>query len=391
MATVVILGAGVGGLSVADELRNRLSDSDKVQLVDRSEEQRLGLSLLWVMRGWRGPDEIVVRPSVINRPGIEFLPEQVTSIDLTDRKVATTRRELAYDALVVALGSDRRTASVPGLTEALASDRGGEFYSLEGALEIRDKLLRFDGGRVVVVIPQLPFSCPAGPYEGALLMTDLLKERGLRNNLIVDVYTPEPLPMPVAGHKLGRKIVSLLEQYGIEFHPQLELESIDSQDRTLTFKDGRRVPYDFLAAIPAHFPPEAVARAKFSDAGWIPVQRRTLASPVEGVWALGDVTSLVLFNGRPLPKAAVFAQGQASAVADGVARFLGRGGEEPWFAGEGACWVEVGDHEAAYASGNFLSEPDPHVNSFPVSREFHRDKERQEQEWLGRWHQPAAR
>ena len=106
-----------------------------------------------------------------------------------------------------------------------------------------------------------------------------------------------------------------------------------------------------LAVVPRHRPPEVVRELGLSPAGWVPVDARTLATSVEGVWAAGDITALALPNGKPLPKAAVFAEGEAEVVANRVARFLGRPAPELRYEGVGSCYIEVGGHVAAKGEG----------------------------------------
>ncbi|MGH3554952.1 MAG: NAD(P)/FAD-dependent oxidoreductase, partial [Mycobacterium sp.] len=79
--TVVVAGAGVGGLTVADRLRAVLPEHDRIVLVDPSFDGTLGLSLLWVLRGWRSPDEVRVRPTAAALPGGELITAAVESID----------------------------------------------------------------------------------------------------------------------------------------------------------------------------------------------------------------------------------------------------------------------------------------------------------------------
>jgi sulfide:quinone oxidoreductase len=270
---------------------------------------------------------------------------------------------------------------MPGLDEAIGSgEPAGEYFSVEGVGALVDRLQRFQGGRVCVVVTRLPFRCPAAPYEGALLLADRLREAAT-----VDVFTPEPLPMPVAGPEVGKALAKLLPEHGVTLHPQVELEGVDARTRELRFGSGRRETYDFLVAIPPHRPPRVVAGARFSASGWVPVHPRTMATPAEAVWAIGDVTSLVLANGRNLPKAGVFSRHQAEAAARAVARHLGYEAPEPWFSGQGACFVEVGGELAAYGSGDFLAEPGPRVELSPPSIEHHRAKEAEEAGWLARW------
>ncbi|MEU8206464.1 FAD/NAD(P)-binding oxidoreductase [Streptosporangium sp. NPDC049046] len=374
--TVVVLGAGAGGLTAAEALRERLPATDRVQLVDRSFDGVLGLSLLWVMRGWRTPERVRVRPTPESLPGVEMIKATVGHVDLDNRRVHTDAGVLDCDALVVALGADLHTRAVPGLTEVLASGRAGEFYTLGGAAAMRDKLTALRRGRLAVLIAGVPFKCPAAPFEAALLAADLLTETGARDQVTIDVFTPDPLPMPVAGPVVGEALVGMLTRSGIGFHGKHVIESIGEEE--LVFADGAREPYDLLALVPPHRPPAALG-------GWLPVAPRTFATTSPGVWAIGDTSALVLPNGKPLPKAAVFAEGAADVVADGVARHLGYEGPEPWFDGRGSCYIELGDRVAAKGEGDFLKDPAPEVTLYDPSPLFHEEKADQEGNWLKRW------
>ena len=72
----------------------------------------------------------------------------------------------------------------------------------------------------MVLVARTPFSCPSAPYEAAFLIDSALRRRGVRDRSEIAVYTPEDLPMPVAGAEVGRELVRMLEERGIEFHPE---------------------------------------------------------------------------------------------------------------------------------------------------------------------------
>ncbi|KAA1248275.1 NAD(P)/FAD-dependent oxidoreductase [Mycobacterium simiae] len=384
--TVVVAGAGVGGLSVADRLRAILPERDRIVLVDRSFDGTLGLSLLWVLRGWRNTDEVRVRPTAAALPGVEFVAATIESIDTAGRGVRTDiAGVIGYDALVIALGAELDTAKVPGLAEALASDVAGQFYTLDGAARLHDLVQDLKRGRVVVLVGGVPFKCPAAPFEAALLIADQLGDRHSSGAVWIDTFTPDPLPMPVAGPEVGKALVGMLESRGVGFHPGKTVTAVDAAARTLRFADGGSESFDLLAVVPPHAPTAAVVSTELALTGWIPVDPATLATTASGVWAIGDTTVLTLPNGKPLPKAAVFAKSEAEVVAYGVARHLGYEVPELAFTGEGACYVEVGGHEAAKGAGNFLNPPAPSVTLHEPSREFHEEKAAEEREWIARW------
>lgn len=165
--TVLILGAGVGGLTTADTLRQLLPPEDRIILVDRSFDGTLGLSLLWVLRGWRRPDDVRVRPTAASLPGVEMVTATVAHIDIAAQVVHTDNSVIGYDALVIALGAALNTDAVPGLSDALDADVAGQFYTLDGAAELRAKVEALEHGRIAVAIAGVPFKCPAAPFEAA--------------------------------------------------------------------------------------------------------------------------------------------------------------------------------------------------------------------------------
>ena len=383
--TVAVLGAGVGGLLTAHHLRRMLSDDDRVVLVDRTFDTYLGLSLLWVLRGWRRPADVAVRIAPSSLPGVEWVRADVLAIDPDRRTVDTSAATISYDALVIALGSDLDTAATPGFADGLGRGLAHEFYTLDGADRLRRRLERFDGGRVAFAIAGIPFKCPAAPFEAALLAADLLRTAGTSRAVQVDTFTPDPLPMPVAGPAVGEALVAMLKQQEIGFYPNRALASVDPDTRQICFTDGQCEGYDVLAVIPRHRPPQVVADLRLSQTGWVPVDPRTLTTGLDGVWALGDITVLPLPNGKPLPKAAVFAEGQAEVVANGIGHYFGYPAPEPWFDGFGSCYIEIGNRMAAKGEGEFLADAVPSVTLHEPSAEFHAEKRVQEKDWLRRW------
>jgi sulfide:quinone oxidoreductase len=134
-----------------------------------------------------------------------------------------------------------------------------------------------------------------------------------------------------------------------------------------------------------------------NDAGWIPVDAGTLATRFEGVYALGDVTTIPLpgrfQSDKPLvlPKAGVFAHKQAEVVAHNLAVEIIRQGTPQPFDGLGGCFIELGDGRAGYGEGNFYDPQAPAVTLHPPARRWHWGKVLIEKYWLWRWfvHQPG--
>ena len=334
--TIIILGGGVGGLVAANELRQHLPREHRIVLVEKNAQHAFAPSFLWLMTGDRKPAQITRDVRQLVRPGIEVMIDAACGIDLSSRRIATSAQTLNYDYLVVALGTELAPEAIPGLETAHT------FYTFEGATKLRAALPEFSGGTVAVVVSALPYKCPGAPHEGAMLIADSFRRRGIRDRVNVHLFTPEPQPMPVAGPALGDAVRQMLETHGIAFHPLHKLTSVNPQTRELRFENKEPFRYDLLVAIPPHRGPRLAREAGLAnDAGWIPVDRATLATKHENVYALGDVTAISI-PGRwkpdvpmMLPKAGVFAHAQAKTVARRIVAQVNGNSPQDTFAGDG--------------------------------------------------------
>jgi sulfide:quinone oxidoreductase len=128
-----------------------------------------------------------------------------------------------------------------------------------------------------------------------------------------------------------------------------------------------------------------------SESGWVPVDRQTLATSHERVFAIGDVTSIqVPGRWKPdvplmLPKAGVFAHAQGLVVARRIAADVQRGAATATFSGDGFCMLEAGEDLAGVAFGDFFHQPSPDVHVKSIGRAWHLGKVLFEKWWLTPW------
>ena len=382
--TVLILGGGVGGLTAASELRRQLPGRHRVVLVEKTPQHAFAPSFLWLMTGDRQPGQITRDVRRLVRPGVEVVLAEAQAIDLANRTVQTSAPTLNYDYLIIALGAELAPEAIPGLAESAHT-----FYTFDGAAKLRDALSNFGGGKVAVVVSALPYKCPGAPHEGAMLIMDYFRKRGLGDKTEVHLFTPEPQPMPVAGPALGEAVKQMLADKSIVFHPLHKLTKVDTAAQQLTFDEKESFQYDLLVAIPPHRGPLIARQAGLTnEAGWIPVDRATLCTQHDSVYALGDVTAISI-PGRwkpdvplMLPKAGVFAHAQAETVARRITAEITGAGERGEFPGIGYCMLEAGESQAGFAFGNFFAEPSPQIELRKTGKTWHIGKVLFEQWWL---------
>lgn len=379
--TVVVLGGGIGGIAAAHGARKHLDPGDRVVIIDRSEMHSFAPSYPFVLAGTRSPAAIKRPLARLKSKGIDVLRADVEAIDVEAGFVMTSDSKVEYDRLVISLGAETRPDTISGFAEA-----AHDFFTLEGAVSANKALKSFKGGRVAVVVSRLPYKCPAAPYETAFIADGLIRRSGLKSVSQVDIYTPEPLPMPTTGPAIGHALASMLAAREIGFHPGVELQSIDPDGGEMLFADGDNAPYDLLLGVPVHAPPAAVAQSAIAGpTGYVPVDPKTLATEAEGVYAIGDVASVAISGGKFLPKAGVFAHGQGEVVARRIGTELGGGAATDEFDGSGSCFVELGNGRAAFAAGNFYADGGPSVKMRRDGRHWHWGKLLFEQYWLRRW------
>ena len=379
---ILILGAGIGGLTAAIQLRKGLPANHHVVLVDRAKEFVFQGSLPWVLNGKRTPDQISRPYSHLKAAGVEFVNAAITRVDCQQKCVTLANGSvLTGDFLVIALGAELRPELIPGLKEA-----GHNAYSLKGAKAI-EKARFLDHGRVAVVVADLPYRCPAAPLEIAMLLQHDFLQRSVHNHVQVDLYTPEPGPMPVAGEGVSQQVRAMVESRGIRYHPGHAVVKVDAQQKVIHFANGVEAPFDLLIYIPPHRLPGCLQDSGLALTdlvkGWVLVNPVTLETSLPGVFAIGDVNMITLKAvGKPLPKAAVFASAQAEVVASRIVHAITGEGKEEDFKGIGMCMFEIGGGLAAKGYGNFFAGHGPDIMLEGPSSSVHEDKIQYEQFWL---------
>ncbi|MEX0651244.1 MAG: FAD-dependent oxidoreductase [Actinomycetota bacterium] len=350
--SVLVLGAGFGGLELSTRLSEKLGDQVDITLIDRADAFVFGYSKLDVMFGAKMPDAVRLRYADITTPHVLFRQETIISIDPAARRVVTDLDAYEADVLVVALGADYDLAATPGLAEA-----GNEFYSVAGAEAVREVLPSFRSGSAIVGVCGAPFKCPPAPSEAAMLLDEYLRERGVRDDVRIQVVMPFGTPVPPSPDT-SQAILAKFAERGIDFVPDHKVAALDPATREAVLDDGTRLAFDLFLGIPVHRAPAAVEASGMTQDGWIPVEKTTLATRFPGVYAVGDVTSV------GTPKAGVFAERSARAVADQlIARIRGEA-EPPGYDGTGACWIEFGDHDVARVDVDFFSTPGHPTGTF---------------------------
>jgi sulfide:quinone oxidoreductase len=387
---VLILGGGFGGLTSANLIRKSLSQEEcEITVVDKYQYFMMGLVNLWILSGSRKLEDSQVALNNLQDKGIKFLNDEITGIDPSENSVTTKTNpnKLKYDYLVVALGAEIAPKLIDGF-----EDNDQSCFNVYDAKQVpllREKLLSMKSGRVVVCIADIPYKCPPAPYEVSLLINDILVKNATRDSIDLNMYVPTPIALPVAGPTMSQDVVKLLNNNHINFHPLHKLKRV-SDKKTIEFENGNKTSYDVLVMIPPHQVPKIIKDSNLlgdGDQHWINVDRFTLRTKYKNVFAIGDVTEIRFDQTTTIPKAGIFAEGEAKIVSQQIINEIKNINSKKAvkFDGKGFCFMEIGDKKAGYIDTDFYNEAGPITRLDPPSGEFYQKKLDFERSRLNEW------
>ncbi|MEI2765208.1 MAG: FAD/NAD(P)-binding oxidoreductase [Dermatophilaceae bacterium] len=361
MNTLVILGGGTAGTMVANKVHDRLGQQWRVVVVDRDDVHDYQPGYLFLPFGIYHPDQVRRTKSAFLHPDVELVLGEVDRVDPQAKTVTLADEQvLRYDYLVVATGTTPRPDQTPGMLGDEWHRSVGEFYTYEGALALADQLHRFEGGRLVVHVTEMPIKCPVAPLEFAFLAEDWLTRQGLRERTEIVYVTPldGAFTKPVASRELGH----LLADRGIKLETDFMIERVDQDRRVIVSYDEREIDYDLLVTVPLNMGADFVARSGLGDElNYVPVDKHTMrATAYDSIFALGDAGNL------PTSKAGSVAHFAVEVFVDNFVELVGGRPMTHSFDGHANCFIETGHGKGLLLDFNYDTEP--LTGTFPLAK-----------------------
>ncbi len=336
----------------------------------------VGFRKSWALVGESTLEAGQRRLADLNQQGVRVVQGTITAFDPKARMVEVDGQRIEADAVVIALGAKDAPEKIPGL-QAHAFN----IYDTQDIPRAAQALREFPGGRVVVGIFGIPYPCPPAPYEITIMVKSLMQARGI--NATLEVFSPQPMSLPILGESGCNDFESQLAEKGVLFLPNHKATAVEAGE--IVFTTERR-PYDLLLAVPPHQCPPVILESGLTAGGdWVRVHPRTMETQFTGVYAIGDVVEISMANGKPLPKAGVFAESMGRVAAEHIAANFAGQKTDVQFQGEGGCFLEVGNGEAMMVRGRFLAEPVPEVVLTEASGKYLDQKRSFETELLQTW------
>jgi sulfide:quinone oxidoreductase len=359
MKKIVILGSGCAGTMTAVGLRKKLSESEwDITIIDNDEIHHYQPGWLFIPFGVYTAEDCQKPKREFIPKGVNFVFDEVVGVDPAKRTIEGKRGKYDYDWLVVASGC----RVMPGEVEGMMDDWHGnihDFYTLEGAQALFEKMKYFDKGRVVLNIAELPYKCPVAPLEFIFMADWFFTVNGVRDNIEIELVTPVSgaFTKPIASRILGEIAV----QKNITVTPNWDIAQVNAEEKTIESHKGEKVPYDLLISIPPNFGAQFVEDSGMGDPMcFVNTDHFTLrAKDFDNIYVIGDATNV------PASKAGAVAHYESETVIENMLREIE--GQEPksTFDGHATCFICSGYEKAVLIDFNYKYEPLPGKFPFP--------------------------
>jgi len=353
MKNLLILGGGTAGTMMANKLASKLdANSWRITVVDKDEKHYYQPGFIYVPFGVYQPED-TIRPKrrVITKrvdilfSGIEVIKPEANRVRLENGQT------ISYDILVIATGCEIRPDQIQGMTDAGWKENIFDFYTLEGASALSKFLDKFEGGKMVLNIAEMPIKCPVAPLEFVFLADWYFTQKGIGDKVDITYATPLPgaFTKPVASQALG----GFMKSKGINLAIDFVVSEVDGSNQKLKSWDGREVPYDLLVTVPTNMGVRAIERSGMGDdLNYIPTDPKTLQSKTyENIWVLGDATNV------PTSKSGSVAHFEHEVVVENILRQVKGLSPKPGFDGHANCFIETGFNKGMMIDFNYEVEP----------------------------------
>jgi len=260
MKKILILGGGTGGTIMANKLEKPWKEMNgKLHLLIRIRPHYYQPGFLFIPFGIYNKYDVIKPKSDFFPAGINVIYTPIESIDGDNNKVILEGgKVLNYDFLIIATGTQTRPDETPGLKEELWYKNIFDFYTIEGAVALREFFKSWEGGRLVVNIAELPFKCPVAPLEFVFLADAYFHEIGIRDKVEITYVTPLPgaFTKPQATKMLGE----LLNQKNIKVIPEFYIEKVDNENKKIISYDEQEIPFDVLTIVPVNMGSDIIGK-----------------------------------------------------------------------------------------------------------------------------------
>ena len=366
MAKVVVLGAGIGGMSVAYELRALLPKEHEVTVVGQGELFSFTPSNPWVAVGWRKPADIqiTVRPH-LGKQGIAMESAGAERVvPQENRLVLGDGRSLDYDYLVITTGPRLAFDEVPGLGPEGHTQSVCTTEHALAAWNAYEAFLKDPGP--IVVGAAAGASCFGPAYEFAMILDADLRKRKLRDKVPITYVSSEPyvghMGLGGVGDSKGL-LESEFRQRHIKWIVNAKITHVEAGSMSVDEMDARGqvaaqhvLPFKYSMVLPAFTGVDAVRVAKemCNPRGFVQIDANQRNPTYRNIFSAGVCVAIPPVEATPVPtgapKTGFMIESMVTAIASNIAAELAGKPADAVATWNAICLADMGDTGAAFVA-----------------------------------------
>lgn len=366
MKKLLILGAGTAGTIMANHLNRKLSKKEwQITIVDQHKTHYYQPGFLFIPFDTYTEKDVIKTKKQFIPNRVEYIEKAIEIIEHDKNNVILKDgTNLTYDILIIATGSKIVPEETDGLKGEGWHKNVFDFYTIEGAVALRDKLKTWEGGKFVIHLTEMPIKCPVAPLEFSMLADSFFHKKGIREKVEMTYVTP--LSGAFTKQNCSNVLGYLLDEKKINMVPDFDVELVNEQENFIQSYDDKKVDYDLLVTIPTNMGDDVIERSGLGDdLNFIPTHKHTLQSKKkENIFVIGDATDL------PSSKAGSVAHFQADVLTKNIINFINGKELVQEFDGHANCFIESGFGKAFLIDFNYDVEPVEGTFPLPIVGPF---------------------
>ncbi|TVZ41338.1 sulfide:quinone oxidoreductase [Alteromonadaceae bacterium 2753L.S.0a.02] len=366
MADIVVMGAGLGGLPMAYEMKDLARKEDRVIVVSDKDYYHFVPSNPWVAVDWRQREDITVPLSKpLNKRKIELKVAKVVRVEPENNQIVFEDGDtLGYDHLVIATGPRLAFEEIAGLGPAGHTE---SVCHIDHAEKARENWLRFVANPAPIVVGAVQGASCFGPaYEFAFIMDKDLRDRKIRDRVPMTFVTSEPYIGHLGLDGVGDSktlMESELRKHHIDWICNAKVEKVEAGvmhviecDEDGNEKKRHELPFGYSMMLPAFTGIDAVRDVEglVNPRGFILIDDHQCNPTHRNIWAVGVAVAIAPKKPTPVPtgvpKTGFMIESMVTATAHNIrARLEGEEAKEQatWNA---VCLADMGDTGIAFVA-----------------------------------------
>ena len=367
MSRIVVLGAGLGGVIAAYEIRKKVRTSDEVIVINETDYYQFVPSNPWVLVGWRDREDIIIDlAKPMKKRRVELIVGKAAKVDPEDQRVELSNGDfVSYDYLVIATGPELAFDAIEGFGPEKGHTQS--VCHIDHAVTANAAFEKYcsDPGPIVVGAVQ-GASCFGPAYETAMIIETELRKRKIRDRAPMTFVTPEPyighLGLDGVGDTKGLLESELRERH-IKWITNARVKKIEAgrmlveeiaEDGSVKAEHG--LPMSFSMMLPGFRGVEAIRDIEglVNPKGFVITDKHQRNPTYPEIFGIGVCIAIPPIGASPVPvgvpKTGFMIESMVTATAENIAALVS--GREPdheatWNA---ICIADFGDGGVAFVA-----------------------------------------